>query len=584
VSRRPRRGSAWVAVAALTVAAAAATGTTSDFETPAAEQASSSLPAELASGVNFHVTEPVEVDGLMHHYVLDSHFGLFPAYGRAALAIRVREVAALTQISKTTDIDVVVKSVSRRVQGDAKSLAQVAVNPVKTVVGIPQGISHLFNGYKAQGSELMEHAQKSVAPGSVSNVPRDVKADATRYAERYLGVSAAERRYYQELGVDPYSNNEVLRKAIHHLAKVDATVNLGMRFVGIPGVPYLGDVKRAMEAIYHEDPAVLRARQRKTLAGYGLDPAEVKRFENTLLLSPTRQTLLLENAKSLEGASGRDELFRHALSLTSEEEVEVFLQSTGLLVRLHAHRPVLRILAGLRLPTAQLADGKIAVLGSFDAVYWTEDVAGYETALHAALHAALPPDSGGLELWLSGTVSPRARDELTARDWEVHDNAVASLGGAGAATAIATAPAHSAPLNSFAIRDVRVFDGEKTREHATVVIEDGRITAFGSDAAIPAGMPVIDGHGKTVLPGLIDSHVHVFPGAQQDALRFGVTTELDIPRARGHLEKWLPHRSHAAKGVTHDSIRCSPPHRRAVPRQGNFRNPGSPAPGEPAGH
>jgi hypothetical protein len=394
-----------------------------DFETPPEEPAAASLPPELAAGPGFHISEPVMADGLMHHYVMVSSFGDFPAYGRVALAVRVRELAALTQISKTTDVDVVVKTVKRRVQGDAKTITQAAGNPVKIVVGIPKGVSHLFGGYKAQASEVSERLEHREASGGTAKVARDVKVDATRYAERYLGVSAAERRYYQQLGVDPYTNNVVLRKAVRRLAKVDATVNLGMHFVGIPGVPYLGDVRRAMDAIYNEDPAVLRARQRTTLAGYGLNPAEIRRFENTLLLSPTRQSLLAQFAKSLDGVGGRDELFRHAMGLTSEEEVQVFLQSADLLVRLHARRPVRRILAGLRLPTAQFADGRIAVVGAFDAVYWTEDVATYE----AALHALLPVGSNSLELWVSSTLSPRARNELAVRGWDVHDNAVQTL-------------------------------------------------------------------------------------------------------------------------------------------------------------
>jgi hypothetical protein len=63
------------------------------------------------------------------------------------------------------------------------------------------------------------------------------------------------------------------------------------------------------------------------------------------------------------------------------------------------------------------------VVGSFDAVYWTADVAGYESALHAALS----PGPNGMELWLSGSISPRARNELTNRGWEVHDKAEETL-------------------------------------------------------------------------------------------------------------------------------------------------------------
>jgi hypothetical protein len=390
-----------------------------DFDAPPEEPAAASLPPELAAGADFHVSEPVHADGFMHHYVIVSKFGAFQAYGRTALAVRVREIEALTKISKTNDVDVVVKTVTRRVQGDAKTMTQVVGNPVKTVVGIPKGVSHLFSGYKAQASEISDSVQHHGESGGSANAAHDVKADATRYADRYLGVSAAERRYYQQLGVDPYTDNTVLRKAVHHLAKVDATVNLGMHFVGIPGVPYLGDVRRAMDAIYNEDPAVLRARRRATLAEYGLSAGEIQRFENTLLLSPTRQSLLAEYAKSLDGVAGRDELFRHALSLTTEQEAEVFMQSTGMLVRLHTHRPVSRILAGLRLPAAQLADGGIIVPGAIDALYWTEDVAIDE----AALHALLPASSGKLELWVSGSVSTRARRELESRGWDVHADA-----------------------------------------------------------------------------------------------------------------------------------------------------------------
>ncbi len=43
----------------------------------------------------------------------------------------------------------------------------------------------------------------------------------------------------------------------------------------------------------------------------------------------------------------------------------------------------------------------------------------------------------------------------------------------------------------------------------TVVIQKGRITAVGSDVAIPSGVKVIDVSGKYVMPGLIDSHSHI---------------------------------------------------------------------------
>jgi imidazolonepropionase-like amidohydrolase len=106
--------------------------------------------------------------------------------------------------------------------------------------------------------------------------------------------------------------------------------------------------------------------------------------------------------------------------------------------------------------------------------------------------------------------------------------AVAAEGAGGAGAAVASAKQAALPAASFAIRQVRVFDGERVLPAATVVVRDGLIAEVGAGVAVPAGVPVIDGQGATLLPGLIDSHVHSWGEARSDALRFGVTTELDM--------------------------------------------------------
>jgi imidazolonepropionase-like amidohydrolase len=49
----------------------------------------------------------------------------------------------------------------------------------------------------------------------------------------------------------------------------------------------------------------------------------------------------------------------------------------------------------------------------------------------------------------------------------------------------------------------------KTVDNPVVVITDGRITSVSSGGAVPAGAKRIDLPGKTILPGLIDMHVHL---------------------------------------------------------------------------
>jgi imidazolonepropionase-like amidohydrolase len=90
---------------------------------------------------------------------------------------------------------------------------------------------------------------------------------------------------------------------------------------------------------------------------------------------------------------------------------------------------------------------------------------------------------------------------------------------------------------TFAVRDVRVFDGRRVLEHRTVVVRDGRIASVRAvRAPIPGGVEVIDGRGRTLLPGLIDAHVHVstqgVEASLSQALRLGVTTVLDMGAMR----------------------------------------------------
>ncbi len=82
--------------------------------------------------------------------------------------------------------------------------------------------------------------------------------------------------------------------------------------------------------------------------------------------------------------------------------------------------------------------------------------------------------------------------------------------------------------SSFAIASVRLFDGDKVVPKATVLVEGGKITAVGPQVNLPKGITIVDGSGKTLMPGLIDAHTHSWGDARADALRFGVTTELDM--------------------------------------------------------
>jgi len=90
------------------------------------------------------------------------------------------------------------------------------------------------------------------------------------------------------------------------------------------------------------------------------------------------------------------------------------------------------------------------------------------------------------------------------------------------ALANAQRPAPAAPVRQYiavdspvvAITHVRVIDGTgaPAREDQTLVIQNGTIGAVGNAAttSVPAAAMVIDGTGKSVIPGLVMVHEHLF--------------------------------------------------------------------------
>ena len=79
-----------------------------------------------------------------------------------------------------------------------------------------------------------------------------------------------------------------------------------------------------------------------------------------------------------------------------------------------------------------------------------------------------------------------------------------TLGLAAGSASLAGPPPEPPPF--YAIENARVEVGDGTViERATVVIENGTITAVAEDAAVPAHAWVVDGEGLTVFPGLIDA-------------------------------------------------------------------------------
>lgn len=104
-----------------------------------------------------------------------------------------------------------------------------------------------------------------------------------------------------------------------------------------------------------------------------------------------------------------------------------------------------------------------------------------------------------------------------------------------------TAPSRNARVVFY---NVDVFDGYRMLRSRTVTIENGMIQSVTVTEPRPSEdtSTAIDGHGMTLLPGLIDAHAHIGGSEQplEQAAALGVTTVLDMwgdPRQLPPLEK-----------------------------------------------
>ncbi len=120
---------------------------------------------------------------------------------------------------------------------------------------------------------------------------------------------------------------------------------------------------------------------------------------------------------------------------------------------------------------------------------------------------------------------------------------LAALAACSRGSSLVTRPADGG--RSLVVRNVRIFDAPTaallggTRD---VVVRDGTIVAIESAPAAVTGLPEVDGHGGTLLPGLVDMHAHTgstsdppgrfaLPDVDANLAAFlyaGVTTVLDL--------------------------------------------------------
>jgi imidazolonepropionase-like amidohydrolase len=149
---------------------------------------------------------------------------------------------------------------------------------------------------------------------------------------------------------------------------------------------------------------------------------------------------------------------------------------------------------------------------------------------------------------LKSSSAPKREDSM---HWQGKLASVAVMAIAAGTSAYAQTPHIIAPPDQvIAVKAGRLFDAKmgEMLTNQVVLIKGDRVTDVGANLPIPAGAKVIDLSGATVLPGMIDTHVHVNTdrgesaarraivalGNAQTDLRAGFTTVMDMDSRGGY--------------------------------------------------
>tara|TARA_R110000868_G_scaffold1389_10_gene10749 strand:+ start:8267 stop:9727 length:1461 start_codon:yes stop_codon:yes gene_type:complete len=97
----------------------------------------------------------------------------------------------------------------------------------------------------------------------------------------------------------------------------------------------------------------------------------------------------------------------------------------------------------------------------------------------------------------------------------------------------------SVDTTTVAIKNVTLIDGTGTSEkpNQTIIFTDGKITQLGNaaDIEIPKNTLVLDGHNKTVMPGLVMVHEHMYISAHSLETRYANVRQLPVTFPRLYL-------------------------------------------------
>jgi hypothetical protein len=364
-------------------------------------------PAGLLNGAGYTVDATAPVVGYMGQFTLRAPSGTFSADGTEMLAIRVGELASISQLSQLSQSRVFADALAASAMKTGAAIGQAVMNPVDTISGIPAGVGRFF---QSTGTAISRAAQSNNGANSAQ------RADATM---DLLGVNKAKRQIAKQVGADPYTTNPVLAKQLNDLGQaafsggVSLDVALAVTTAGVATA--ISATAKVSNLVWDKSPEDIRTINEQKLAAMGVGADTVRAFVTNRWLTPTVAVPLVDALVEMPAAKGRAAVVALAGTVASEGEARFMLNAVSMARRIGTERdPVVALELVGRIVVVRTRDGRVDVPAPVDYVAWTEPVKAFAERKNAK--------GGQRNVLITGLASARAREGLQATGWTVQEH------------------------------------------------------------------------------------------------------------------------------------------------------------------
>ena len=399
-----------------------------DYESPPVLEAKDFLPSDRLKGEHYEVEPRVTSDGYMNRYTIRSDFGTFEARSTAMALKRISEVGGIARLKELSQTDAFAGALAESAEKTVQSVGRVVEDPVGTAKGVSAGVGRMVKRMALKAEKAVDKAGEVISKegGEEGATSGDSVDKAVEAGKDIAGVNSAKRRLARRAGVDPYSGNEVLQAELDRLA----WAAFGGGFAvdkATSGIPLQGELASVSNMVWESSPADLEVMGREKLAKMGTPKDQIDAFYKARALTTSSRAAIVTILDKMEGVENRPEVARLASRLEGEDEALFYVASCAMLQGYHSNQKALEgILAGPVMPWGVRGDGTLVLALALDYLSWTEDIA----AAAARIDGDVKKDSslGKVEIWVSGSLSPRSRTELESLGWEVHVRAAGEMG------------------------------------------------------------------------------------------------------------------------------------------------------------